>query len=174
MFHKTHGPASHGYHADHTNEAPHADPGGAHGGNFAVGGEAAEAEQDAHEHCHGDGDREHVGEGEENDFEHRTERSAVADDHLEQMREVADEEDESKDGAADRRVRKDFHQDVSVRMRTVEVPPVYRGVKRRRRRLLESTLTELRAMAALAIAGLSRMPKAGYKTPAAMGIPSRL
>jgi tRNA A-37 threonylcarbamoyl transferase component Bud32 len=38
---------------------------------------------------------------------------------------------------------------------------VYRGVNLRRRKLLERTLTELRAIAALAMAGLSRMPKAG-------------
>src|SRR5277367_5297979 len=38
------------------------------------------------------------------------------------------------------------------------------GWNLRRRRLLASTLIELSAMAALAIAGVSRIPKAGYKT----------
>jgi hypothetical protein len=36
------------------------------------------------------------------------------------------------------------------------------------------TDTELKVIAALAIIGLKRMPKAGYKTPAAMGTPRTL
>ena len=94
----------------------------------------------------------------EHDFEDRTERGAVADDHLQQVREVADEEDKRKDGTADRRMGNDFFQDVAIEDAH---KPVYRGVNPRRRRLLERTLTELRAMAALAMAGLSRMPNAG-------------
>ena len=36
---------------------------------------------------------------------------------------------------------------------------------------METTLTELNAIAALARIGLSRSPNAGYSTPAAIGIP---
>ena len=39
------------------------------------------------------------------------------------------------------------------------------------RRAFAITETELRVMAALAIIGLRRMPKKGYRTPAAMGTP---
>src|SRR5262245_58660227 len=42
------------------------------------------------------------------------------------------------------------------------------------RRLFPTTLTELRAIAALARTGLSRIPNAGYSTPAAIGIPTAL
>src|SRR5579863_509257 len=44
----------------------------------------------------------------------------------------------------------------------------------RSRRALVITLTLLKLMAAAAKMGLSRMPKKGYKTPAAMGTPRAL
>jgi hypothetical protein len=48
------------------------------------------------------------------------------------------------------------------------------NVARRRRRALPMTDTELKVMAALAITGLSKRPKNGYSTPAAIGTPSML
>ncbi len=42
------------------------------------------------------------------------------------------------------------------------------------RSALLTTLTELKLMAAAAIIGLSWMPKAGYRMPAAMGMPTTL
>ena len=45
-----------------------AQAGGAHGDDFAVGGEAAEAKQDADQYRHGNGDREEVGQREEEDL----------------------------------------------------------------------------------------------------------
>jgi hypothetical protein len=45
---------------------------------------------------------------------------------------------------------------------------------RRSLRELETTDTELKAMAAEAMIGLSRIPKKGYKMPAAIGIPRAL
>jgi hypothetical protein len=44
----------------------------------------------------------------------------------------------------------------------------------RRRRALAMTDTELRDIANAATTGLSRMPKAGYRTPAATGMPIAL
>lgn len=44
----------------------------------------------------------------------------------------------------------------------------------RSRKLFITTLTELKAMAALAKTGLSISPVKGYKTPAAMGMPITL
>jgi hypothetical protein len=44
----------------------------------------------------------------------------------------------------------------------------------RRRRALVITETELKLMAAAAKMGLSRIPKNGYRTPAAMGTPMAL
>jgi len=52
--------------------------------------------------------------------------------------------------------------------------PVAHSFKRRSRSALAMTDTELRLMAAAASIGLSRMPNAGYSTPAASGTPSRL
>ena len=48
------------------------------------------------------------------------------------------------------------------------------SVTRRSRKLLVTTLTELNAIAALAIIGLSNSPNAGYNTPAAIGMPITL
>ncbi len=57
---------------------------------------------------------------------------------------------------------------------TVRVPsyPYIRAL--RRRNAFPITETELRLMAAAAMMGLKRMPKAGYSTPAATGIPTTL
>ena len=44
----------------------------------------------------------------------------------------------------------------------------------RRRRALDTTHTELRLMAAAAIMGFRVMPRAGYSTPAATGMPMEL
>ena len=44
----------------------------------------------------------------------------------------------------------------------------------RNRRLFPTTLTELKAIAALARMGLSSIPNAGYKMPAAIGMPITL
>jgi hypothetical protein len=43
-----------------------------------------------------------------------------------------------------------------------------------RRNAFDTTETELIAIAAAANIGLSRMPKKGYSTPAAIGIPTEL
>src|SRR5512138_3578950 len=51
---------------------------------------------------------------------------------------------------------------------------VLHGFHRRSRRLLLTTLTELRAIAALATTGLSSRPNFGYSTPAAIGMPMTL
>jgi hypothetical protein len=48
------------------------------------------------------------------------------------------------------------------------------SVTRRKRRALAITETELKVIAALAIIGLNRSPKNGYKAPAAIGTPSTL
>lgn len=47
----------------------------------------------------------------------------------------------------------------------------YRSFIPRKRRALATTDTELKDMAAPAIIGLSKMPKKGYKIPAATGTP---
>ena len=44
-------------------------------------------------------------------------------------------------------------------------------VQRRRRNAFAITDTELKLIAAAAIIGLNKIPKKGYKTPAAMGTP---
>src|SRR5438045_3611089 len=56
----------------------------------------------------------------------------------------------------------------------VELGARHAGVNRRRRRLFDTTLTELNAIAALARIGLRRMPKNGYSAPAATGMPTTL
>ncbi len=50
----------------------------------------------------------------------------------------------------------------------------YQSFAVRKRKLLLTTETELKAIAAPAIMGSSRKPKKGYNTPAAIGIPMML
>ena len=50
----------------------------------------------------------------------------------------------------------------------------WRPFQPRRRSALDTTHTELRLMAAAAIMGFRVMPKAGYSTPAATGMPTVL
>jgi len=66
---------------------------------------------------------------------------------------------------------------VHRRLKIVVVCLKYTGQiarKRRSLRLLLTTLTELNAIAALARIGLRSRPKAGYRMPAAIGIPTTL
>ena len=58
------GPGEDGEDADDAEEGEDAEAAGAHGGDFAVGGEAAEAEEDADEDGHRDGEGEEAGEEE--------------------------------------------------------------------------------------------------------------
>src|SRR5271156_2050740 len=69
-------------------------------------------------------------------------------------------------------------------MATIQLPPGFQeflkffadayNANRRSRSAFEITETELNVIAALAIAGLSKMPKNGYKIPAASGTPTTL
>ena len=94
-------------------EGPDAEAAGAHGGDFAVGGEAAEADEDSDQHAHRNGVSEGDGDGIEEDFGDAGERGAVADDEFENAAEIAGEKNESKDGGADERVGDDFSQDIA-------------------------------------------------------------
>ena len=94
-------------------EVPDAEAGGAHGDDFGVGGEAAEAEQYADQNGHGDGDEESVGQGENEGLQYSCKAGAVADDHLEDVLEIAHEEDEGEKRAANQRVGRDFTENVS-------------------------------------------------------------
>ncbi|MBL1383863.1 MAG: hypothetical protein COA35_004115 [Colwellia sp.] len=48
------------------------------------------------------------------------------------------------------------------------------ALKKRSRFAFDTTVNDENAIAAPAITGLSRMPKKGYRTPAAKGIPATL
>ena len=86
---------------------------GAHGDDLAVGGQAAEAQQNAHQHRHGDGDLEDIGQLEDEDFSDTSERGAVANHHLKDVVQVAHEENEGEDRAADERVGENLAEDVA-------------------------------------------------------------
>ena len=104
--------------ADHekrkrTQEAPDTHATGAHGGDFAIGGETAQADQDSDQHAH----RQRVGEGERDGEKENLgdagQRSAGADDEFEDASEVAREQDEGEDRRADQGVRGHFAKDVA-------------------------------------------------------------
>ncbi len=72
---------------------------GAHGGDFAIGGETAESDEDADQHTHGNGVGEGDRDGEEEDLRDAGQRGAVADYQFEDAAEVAGEKNESKTAA---------------------------------------------------------------------------
>ena len=72
-------------------EAPDADAAGSHGGDFAVGGEAAEADQNAYQHARRNADGERYRNDEEEDFGNTRQRSAVANYQFEDLSKVASE-----------------------------------------------------------------------------------
>jgi hypothetical protein len=98
---------------DDADEVNRAHTAGAHGGDFAVGCEAGEAEKDADEHGHGDGDGEGWWEGKEDDTSDVSHGGGVADDELEDTAEVAHEDNKGKEGSAEKGVRGDFAEDVA-------------------------------------------------------------
>ncbi len=106
-------PCDHNKNRDDAEKAPDAEAAGAHGGDFAIGGEAAEANEDADEDAHGDGVGERDRDGEEEDLGDAGERGAVADDEFENASEIAREKNEREDGCANERVGDDFSQDVA-------------------------------------------------------------
>ncbi len=86
---------------DDADEVDGTHAGGAHGGDFAVGGEAGEAEEDADQNRHGDGDVERRGQGVGDDAGDVGVGGGVADDELEDSAEVAGEDDEGEEGSAE-------------------------------------------------------------------------
>jgi len=142
-------------------------------GNFAIGSEAAEAEENADKH----GTRmvtEHVGSVKKTISTIEPSEALLRTIISSRCGRLTDEEDEVKIAPPSPRatglpsgcIVEDAHGRGS--------PPVYRGVKRRRRRLLESTLTELRHMAALAMAGLEQNAEGWIPKHRRDGMPSRL
>ena len=79
---------------DDAYEGEGANAAGAHGGDFAVGGEAGEAEKDSSEDRGGQGDGESVGQSVGEDAQDVGEGCGVADDEFEDLGQVAHEEDE--------------------------------------------------------------------------------
>ncbi len=139
---------------------------GAHGDDLAIRGQAAETQQNPHQHGHGNRDFERIGHCQKENLQHVCPCGAVAHHHLKDVVEIAHEENEGEDHAADQRVREDFAEDVTGQdAHKWALDLVYRacapgsgiGCQRRKRRLFMSTLTELRAMAAAATQGLSRI-----------------
>ena len=106
-------PAEDGDDADDADERDDADAAGAHGGDFAVGGEAAEAEQDADEHGHGDGEGEEVGQQVADEAQEIERRGDAADGKLQERQQVAHEEDEGEEHAAEQGVADDLAKDVA-------------------------------------------------------------
>ena len=94
-------------------EVPDAEAGGAHGGDFRVGGETAEAEQDSDEHGHGDAEQEDVGQREKKDLKDGEKAGAVADDHFEDLFEGLHEQDEGEQCATQQGVGRDFAENVA-------------------------------------------------------------
>ena len=106
-------PGGDGEDGDDANEHAGTHSAGAHGGDFAVGGETAQSDQDTDEGAHGQSNHERGGQGIEEDFADAGKRSAVADDQLKQASEVAHEDDKGEQHHAEQGVGADFLQNVA-------------------------------------------------------------
>ncbi len=102
------GPGADDEDGEHAEEAPHAHAAGAHGGDFTVGGESAEADEDADQHAHGQRVGEGEWDGEKENLGDAGQWGAGADYEFEDATEVAREQDEGEDGHADQRVGRHF------------------------------------------------------------------
>ena len=78
----------------HAAKAPHPHAAGTHGGDFAVGGQAAQPDQDSHQHAHGQGVGQRKGNSEREDFGDAGKRSAVPHHSFQNPRELAHKDDE--------------------------------------------------------------------------------
>ncbi len=94
-------------------EGPHAHAAGAHGGDFRVGCETAEADQNSQQHAHGNGVGKRERHGEKENLSDAGQGSAGADDEFEDVTEVAREQDKGEDGRADQGMGRHFAQDVA-------------------------------------------------------------
>ena len=105
---KSHEPGGDDEEGKGAKKGPYTHAAGAHGGDFTVGGETAETDQDAEQHAHGKRVGEGERDGEEENFRDAGQRSAGADDEFENASEIASEQDEGEDRRADQRVRSHF------------------------------------------------------------------
>ena len=98
---------------NHAQEGPDAQAARAHGSDFAVGGKAAQADENADQHAH----RNRVGQrnrnSEEEDLGNARQRGAVANHQFEDVPQIAREKDKGKNTRADQRVGDDFSQNIA-------------------------------------------------------------
>jgi len=110
---KSEQPCSHHEDRDHTQKGPYADAAGAHGGDFAVGGEAAESDEDADKYAHRNGVSKCDGDGKEKYFCNTRQWRTIADYQFEDVAEVAGKKNECENRRADQGVGDDFAQNVA-------------------------------------------------------------
>ena len=106
-------PERDGEDADDADEGEDAEAGGAHGGDFAVGCEAAEAKQDADEHGHGDGEGQKARQEIADEAKDVEGGGDAADRELHEREQVAHEQNEGEEHAAEQGVAGDFAEDVA-------------------------------------------------------------
>ena len=106
-------PEADGEDADDADEAEDADAAGAHGGDFAVGCEPTEAEQDADQDGHGDGEGEEAGQQVGDEAKDVEGAGDAAHRELHEREQVAHEQNEGEEHAAEQSVAGDFAEDVA-------------------------------------------------------------
>src|SRR5215469_14484673 len=89
-------------------ETPDADATGLHGSNFAIGGEAAQADQNSDQHSGWQSNGEGFRNNQEKQRHGARERRTIADHQLQDLAQLASKNDKGKDTRADQRVRRDF------------------------------------------------------------------
>ena len=98
---------------ENAEKLPHPDTARFHSGNLAVGGEAAQAEQDSDEHARGQRDIQRSRNDEEEKFNRARQWRTVPDHKFEDLPQLAGENDECENCGPDQRVRGDFAENVA-------------------------------------------------------------
>ena len=98
---------------DDAQESPYPQAARMHGGDFAIGGKAAESDEDADQHAHRNGVGERYWNGEEKDLSDARKRSAVAHYKFENAAKVAGEKNKGEDPRSDQGVGDNFSQNVA-------------------------------------------------------------
>lgn len=106
--------AGSGENADGQENAAAADAESGEGDDFAVGGHAAETQEDANQDGHGQGEGEDTGQEAEKEFEDLTAGAGVADEERHQANELRDEQNEGENGESEERVAENFTNDIAV------------------------------------------------------------
>src|ERR1700733_4816184 len=98
-------PSAHDKNRQPPAKVPHPHPTGSHGGNFAIGGQPTQSDQNSHQHTHGNGVGESEGDSVKENLGYAGQRGAGPHDQFQNSSQAARKQNEGEYGGADEGVR---------------------------------------------------------------------